>query len=114
MVAKVVLIGKVTDAGPKLYYSESGKPETRLTVMVEEPGKDNRDFRLFVPCFIYGSGAERVAADVEGDDLICVDGRLGFKSTVKKDGSKLGLVVTAWDVTVLHKAAVPVEVTSAD
>jgi single-stranded DNA-binding protein len=101
----VSFVGRVTDAGPKLSYSEAGKPECRLTLMVQELGKEGQAFRLFVPVFIYGPGAEVAAADVEGGDLIAIDRRLAFKSTLKKDGSKLGLVVTAWGVEILAKAA---------
>jgi single-stranded DNA-binding protein len=59
-----------------------------------------------VPVFIYGANAERAAEEVEAGDLIAVDGRLSWKSTLKKDGMKLGLCVTTFGVEVLVKAAV--------
>jgi hypothetical protein len=50
-----------------------------------------------------------VAAEVDVGDLIAVDGRLSWKSTLKKDGTKLGLCVSCLGVEVLVKAEVPDE-----
>ena len=36
----VALCGRVTDAGVKLSYMSSGHPETQLTLVVDESGKD--------------------------------------------------------------------------
>jgi single-stranded DNA-binding protein len=102
----VVLTGK-SEARPKLTYSGNAKPECRLTVVVEG-GKGEQTFSLYVPVFVYGNGAEVAAAEVDPGDLIAVDGRLGWKSTLKKDGTKLGLCVTAFGVEILAKAEVPV------
>jgi hypothetical protein len=104
----VVLTGKCGDPSPKLtYHAASAKPECRLTLIVEE-GKGEQTFSLYVPVFIYGAGAERVAAEVDAGDLLAVDGRLGWKSTLKKDGTKLGLCVTTFGVEILVKAEVAV------
>jgi single-stranded DNA-binding protein len=104
----VVLTGKVADPGPQLTYSTtSAKPECRLTLAVEEE-KGEQTFSLYVPVFVYGAGAERAAEEIDSGDLIAVDGRLGWKSTLKKDGTKLGLCVTALGVEILAKAEVPV------
>ncbi len=46
---------------------------------------------------------------VETGDNVLVDGKLGWKSTLKKDGSKLGLVITSWTVEILSKGAAAVE-----
>jgi single-stranded DNA-binding protein len=102
----VVLTGTVADPGPKLTYSAAAKPETKLTLVVSD-GKGEQVFNLFVPVFVYGTNAERVAEDVEAGDLIAVEGRLSWKSTLKKDGSKLGLCVTTFGVDVLVKADGP-------
>jgi hypothetical protein len=107
-----VLTGKCADPGPKLTYNPaSAKPECRLTLIVEE-GKGEQTFSLYVPVFIYGPGAERAAEEVDAGDIIAVDGHLGWKSTPKKDGSKLGLCVSTFGVEILIKAEVPVEVTT--
>jgi single-stranded DNA-binding protein len=100
----VTLLGRVTAPGPKLTYSPSAKPECRLTLMIAD-GKGDQEFRLFVPVFVYGAGAERTAEDVESGDLIAVEGRLSWKSTPKKDGSKLGLCISTFAVDVLVKAS---------
>jgi hypothetical protein len=100
---KVILIGIVSDAGPKLSYSDKAKPECRLTPIVEE-GKGEQTFRLFVPVFIYGPGAESAASEVDAGDIIAVDGKLSWKSTQKKESSKLGFVVSAWGVEIIVKA----------
>jgi hypothetical protein len=47
--------------------------------------------------FIYASGAERAAEEVDAGDIIAIDGRLGWK---------LGLCVSCFSVEVLAKAAV--------
>jgi single-stranded DNA-binding protein len=102
----VVLTGTVAEPGPKMTYSASAKPETKLTLVVSD-GKGDQVFNLYVPVFVYGTGAERAAEDVDTGDLIAVEGRLGWKSTLKKDGTKLGLCVTTFGVEVLVKAEGP-------
>jgi single-stranded DNA-binding protein len=103
----VVLSGKVADPGIKLSYSITSKPEAKLTLIVSE-GKGDQVFNLYIPVFVYGNGAEVAAAEVDPGDLIACDGRLGWKSTPKKDGTKLGLCVTTFGVEILVKAEVPV------
>jgi single-stranded DNA-binding protein len=108
----IVLVGKCGDPGPKLTYnSATAKPECRMTLIVEE-GKSEQIFSLYVPVFIYGPGAERAAEEVDAGDVIAVDGRLSWKSVLKKDGTKLGLCVSTFGVEVLVKAEIPVEVTT--
>jgi single-stranded DNA-binding protein len=108
----VVLTGKVS-ADPKLSYSATATPECRLTLVVEE-GKGEHTFSLFVPIFVYGAGAERVAEDINAGDLIAINDRLSWKSTLKKDGTKLGLCVTCFSVEVLVKVAEPVAAGAVD
>jgi single-stranded DNA-binding protein len=108
----VVLTGKCAEPGPKLTYNTtSAKPECRLTLIVED-GKGDGGFSLFVPVFVYGSGAERAAEEVDAGDIIAIDGRLSWKSTLKKDGTKLGLCVSTFGVEVIRKGEVPVGVTA--
>jgi single-stranded DNA-binding protein len=90
-----------------LSYSAASKPECRLTLIVSE-GKDEQVFSLYVPVFIYGTGAEKAAAEVDSGDMLAVDGRLSWKSTLKKDGSKLGLCVSTFGVDILVKTPVGV------
>jgi single-stranded DNA-binding protein len=108
----VVLTGKCAEPGPKLTYNAtSAKPECRLTLIVED-GKGDGGFSLYVPVFVYGSGAEKASEEVDAGDVIAVDGRLSWKSTLKKDGSKLGLCVSTFGVEILVKAEVSVEQTA--
>jgi single-stranded DNA-binding protein len=105
----VVLTGLCAEPGPKLTYNPaSAKPECRLTLVVED-GKGEQVFSLYVPIFVYGNGAETAASEVDSGDLIAVDGCLGWKSTLKKDGTKLGLCVSTFGVEILGKADVSVE-----
>jgi Single-strand binding protein family len=109
----VVLTGTCAEPGPKLTYNQaSAKPEAKLTLIVSE-GKGDQDWRLFVPVFVYGAGAERAAEEIDAGDVIAVDGRLSWKSTLKKDGTKLGLCVSTFSAEILVKAEVPIE-TSVD
>jgi len=108
----IVLTGKCAEPGPKLTYNPaSAKPECRLTLIVED-GKGEQTFSLYLPVFVYGPGAERAAEEVDAGDVIAIDGRLSWKSTLKKDGSKLGLCVSTFGVDVLVKSEVPVGVTA--
>lgn len=108
----IVLTGKCGEPGPKLTYNpSSAKPECRLTLIVED-GKGEQTFSLYVPVFIYGPGAERTAEEVDAGDIIAIDGRLSWKSVLKKDGSKLGLCVSTFGVEILVKVEVPAEVTA--
>jgi hypothetical protein len=74
----VMLTGTVEDPGPKLTYNAAAKPECRLTLAIVE-GKGDQEFRLFVPVFVYGAGAERTAEDVGSGDLIAVEGLCSAK-----------------------------------
>jgi single-stranded DNA-binding protein len=96
--------GTVEAPGPKMTYSASAKPETKFTLVVSD-GKGEQTFNLYVPVFVYGAGAERAAEDVDAGDTVAVEGRLSWKSTLKKDGTKLGLCVSTFGVDVLVKAS---------
>lgn len=108
----VVLTGQVAEPGPKMTYSSSGKPETKLTLVISE-GRGDQTFHLYIPVFVYGNGAERAAEDVDAGDTVAVEGRLSWKSTLKKDGQKLGLCVSTFSVDILVKAEGP-DVSTAD
>ena len=106
----VVLIGTVADPGPKLTYSDAGRPECRLTLMASEPSKRGKeDYRLFIPVFVYGTSAESVAESVDAGDMIAVQGKLSWSSKLKHDGTKLGLCVsTGRGADIISKAPTPV------
>jgi hypothetical protein len=97
----VVLTGTCADPGPTLTYNAaSAKPEAKLTLIVSE-GKGEQVFNLFVPVFVYGTGAERAAEEVNAGDLIAVDGRLSWKSTLKKGAARLDQGLGALGLTFL-------------
>jgi single-stranded DNA-binding protein len=106
----VVLVGTIADAGVKLGYSDTGKPECRLTLMLTEQGKAGQTFNVFVPVFIYGDQAEHAAEMLDAGDTIAVSGRLSWSARLKKDGSKLGLSVSTFSVELLTKAPTPAKV----
>jgi single-stranded DNA-binding protein len=107
---RVFLLGKVADPGPKLTYTQGAKPECKLTLVVEEAAKGGEAFRLYIPVFIYGDRAESCAEAVDVGDTVALDGKLSWKSTLKKDGTKLGLCVTTFAVEVVQKAEASAEV----
>jgi len=98
----VALCGRVTDAGVKLTYLPSGSPEAKLTLVVEELGKDGQQtFRLFVPVIVYGARAETLAETLEPGDLVTVQGKLGWRAlpATKTDPKPAGkLTVIAWQI----------------
>jgi single-stranded DNA-binding protein len=105
MINRVLVAGRVTDSGTKLYYSEQAKPELRLTLMLES----EQGYKTFIPVYAYGDRAERMAELLNAGETILVDGALAWKSALKKDGSKVGLVVTAWSVAVLKPSPTAAE-----
>ncbi len=104
---KVIVIGRVTDAGPKLTYSSEGTPQCSFTLLIEEAGKDGANvFKLFVPIEVFGTHGEWVVEHVNVGDLVCIDGKLRWKSWIDKKGEKQGkLGVMAWQVAHLHHVA---------
>ncbi len=98
---KVLLVGKVTDTGAKILWTERGAAQTSFTLQIDEMGRDGKVFKLFVPVVVYNK-AEQVAESVNAGDLVAIDGKLGWASRVdKKTGETIGkLTVLAWSVQV--------------
>jgi single-stranded DNA-binding protein len=85
----VSLIGTVGQYGVKITWTEGGKPQTSLSVMVEEPGKEKATYNTFVPVLIVGSRAEEAAETLEPGDLIAIEGKLAYKAGKTKDRANL-------------------------
>jgi len=109
MLNSVCLVGKITDAGMKLYCREHGTPECRWTMLLEESGQDEATFKLFCPVVAYGAKAEAFAATLGAGDVISLSGKLGRHkpAATKKDPAPVGrLVVSAWQGSVVTPAMV--------
>lgn len=107
---KVLVVGRVTEQGVKIQWAENGTPETRWTLVVEEPGQAGATFRLFVPCCAYGKTAEAIGEQVNAADGLYLDGKLKWRSWIDKAGAKQGrleLMVWTWQKV---EAATPAEV----
>jgi hypothetical protein len=52
----VHLSGRVSDYGPKIFWTEAGKPQTSFTLIVEDGS-----YRTFIRVLIVGHNAEPVA-----------------------------------------------------
>jgi hypothetical protein len=88
MLNVVALCGWVADAGVTWLYRENRQPEAKWTLVLEEVGKGNQVFRLFVPCVAY-TKAEDLAERLDPGDLITlhvcgsrIDGRQRAASRV--------------------------------
>jgi single-stranded DNA-binding protein len=109
----VSLVGRVSDAGVRLSYRESGGPECRWTLVIEEPGKDGAVFRLFCPVVAYGDRSEAFAATLDRGELVAISGKLGW-SKPKDPGAKGGVIVVAWLVEKLGVSTTAPEPSSDD
>jgi single-stranded DNA-binding protein len=97
----VHLSGRVSDYGPKLSYTEAGKPQTTFTLIVEDGS-----FKTFVPVLILGSQAEHCAETLEAGALVLINGKLAYKSGKIKGSGKL--IVTAFGVEIISPVSAPV------
>jgi single-stranded DNA-binding protein len=106
MLNHVTLIGKVTDAGPKLTYSEHAIPEVRWTLAIEERGAGGKTFTTYIPCSAFGKAAERIAEALDAGALVCIrDGKLKFRSALVKGEKVSKLEVSCWQVQVIEAPA---------
>ena len=97
---KVIVTGTIAEPG--LGYLESGKPELRLSLTVEQDGV----FKLYVQVFCYGARAEPLAETLEAGDRVLIDGKLSWRSTTKAGVKESKMVVTCYGVEVLTSASV--------
>jgi single-stranded DNA-binding protein len=103
MLNHVALLGKVTDAGCKLTYSERGTPEVRWTLILEETGPEGQTFKTFIPCHSFGKSAEAIAEQIDpGDWVLIADGKLKVRQWTNQAGEKeRRLEVLTWAVQVI-------------
>jgi hypothetical protein len=94
------LAGQVSSYGPRISYTEQGKPQTAFTLVLQKG-----QFKTFVPCLIVGAKAEAMWETLEAGDLVLLDDSLSWKAGRTKDAGRLQVV--AFDVEILVKAPAP-------
>jgi single-stranded DNA-binding protein len=104
----VCLTGTI-ERDPVTTFEESGTHVTTFTLRVEEQGRDGAVFRTYVVIETYGKTGAR-AAEFSANDVVAVEGKLKWKSSVDTHGEKKGtLAVLARQVSLLMSAAAAVE-----
>jgi single-stranded DNA-binding protein len=88
---------------PSTTFEGDGKQTTWFTVQVQDAGAR---FVLYVPVTCYGRCAEQ-AATLSAEDLVAVQGRLGWKTYEHHGEKRSTLCVLAQTVSVLQSAALP-------
>ena len=94
----VCLSGRVSDYGPKISWTEGGKPQTTFTLVVEEPGREGSTFKTFVPIKVVGAQAESCAETLDAGALIAVNGKLQYSKTGGKEAKEGKLTVVTYGV----------------
>jgi single-stranded DNA-binding protein len=87
---KVVLTGTIAE--PRLAWLESGKPELRLNLTVEQESP----FKLYVQVFCYGQHCERLAETLEAGARVLIEGKLSWRSTMKAGAKESRMVVACY------------------
>jgi single-stranded DNA-binding protein len=104
MINRVILAGHVSQYGPKLTYTEQGKPQCSFTLVLTKG-----EFRTFIPVLCVGAKAEDVAEMLEGNDLVLLEGSLSWKAGRTKDAGKLQVVTFDVERLVTHGATAPAQ-----
>jgi hypothetical protein len=88
----VSLVGTVGQYGAKISWTEGGKPQTSLTLVTKEPGKEGT-YKTFRPVLIGGNRSAECAEALKASDLIAIEhGKLSYKVGKMKDSGKLVVV----------------------
>jgi single-stranded DNA-binding protein len=107
----VHLSRRVSDYGPKISWTDQGKPQTAFTLVVEEPGKA-AGFKTFFPVLIVGAQAELVAETLEAGSLVLINGKLAYRAGKIKGSGKL--IVTAFGVEIISPVSAPTTAVKAE
>jgi single-stranded DNA-binding protein len=86
-VNKAIISGEVSSYGPRIQWTEGGKPQTSLTLVLDKAG-----YKTFIPCLVVGNKAEEVAETINGGDYLIIEGSLSWKAGRSKDAGKLQVV----------------------
>jgi single-stranded DNA-binding protein len=103
MINRVILCGRCSQYGPKISWTEQGKPQTTFTLVLEKDG----GYKTFVPILVVGAKSESVAETLQGDDLVMLEGSLSWKAGKTKDAGKFQVV--CFDVQRLTVTMAPVQ-----
>ena len=95
---KAIISGEVSSYGPKISWTDAGKPQTSLTLVLEKAG-----YKTFIPVLVVGTKAEEVAETINGGDYLIVEGSLAWRAGRTKESGKLHVV--AFDVERLTESA---------
>jgi single-stranded DNA-binding protein len=91
----VCLSGRVSDYGPKISWSEQGKPTTTFTLIVQEQVRESV-YKTFVSVCCMGPRAEEVCERLEPGAFVQIEGKLGYRAGKTKGDGRL--VVLCFDV----------------
>jgi hypothetical protein len=86
-VNKAIISGEVSSYGPKISWTESGKPQTAFTLVLDKAG-----YKTFIPCLCVGAKAPEVAETIARGDYLMVEGALSWKAGRTKETGKLQVV----------------------
>jgi single-stranded DNA-binding protein len=76
---RVFLLGTVSQYGPKITWTDTGKPHTTFTLVCEEARKDGATFKTFIPILIVSPQAELLAESLEPGEPVLLEGRLAYQ-----------------------------------
>ena len=99
----VCLVGKLTRA-PSVRFEGEGAQACTFTLAVQESGRGERTFTLYVPCTSWGKSAEACAL-LNAEDLVSVQGKLTWQKRQGKCGVEHSvLCVFIREIAVLEAA----------
>jgi single-stranded DNA-binding protein len=99
---RCIISGVISRYGCKISYTESGKPQTTFTLIVEESSREGASYKTFVPVLIIGAKTGDLAETLEASDQVLLEGKLAYKAGKTTDAGKL--IVTGFSVEVLQPA----------
>jgi single-stranded DNA-binding protein len=98
-VNRVVLLGTIGKAGVEVSYLTTGTPKATYILVVSER-RGEKEFSLYLPCEVYGKGAEAAGECTAGQLVVC-EGKLGQR----KKGETWEMVVQSFELKPLSLPA---------